>query len=140
MARKVFRSKIDWWLRLVLAFVIVGEFIAIGAVIVEQPDPLALSAAIIICIAGLTLFAWVLLGTHYTVDRDMLLVRCGPFRWKVAIDSITAVEETRSPLSSPALSLDRLRIRYGRRRQLMVSPADKAGFLTAIGQTLQGVS
>jgi hypothetical protein len=51
----------------------------------------------------------------------------------VPIDSIEKVEATRSPLSSPALSLDRLRINYGKRR-IMVSPSDRAGFLRAIGQ------
>jgi len=137
MARKVFRSKVDWWLRLVLAFVIVGQFGAVGSVILEQSDPLATTVTIFICLASLALFASVLLGTSYAVDRGTLLVRCGPFRWKVPLDSITAVERTRSPLSSPALSLDRLRIRYGKRRQIMVSPADRSGFLKAIGQTLQ---
>jgi hypothetical protein len=67
------------------------------------------------------------------VAGNTLRVACGPFRWKVPIDSIEKVEATRSPLSSPALSLDRLRINYGKRR-IMVSPSDRAGFLRAIGQ------
>ena len=74
-----------------------------------------------------------LVGTHYTVSGNTLRVACGPFRWKVPLDAIQSVEATRNPLSSPALSLDRLRIHYGRRR-IMVSPSDKAGFLKAIGQ------
>ena len=138
MAKKVFRSKIDWWLRLLLGLVIVGEFVAIGVVILERTNPVATTVTIFTCLAGLALFASVLLGTVYTVDRGTLLIRSGPFRWKVPVDSITAVEATRSPLSSPALSLDRLRIRYDKRRQIIVSPADKAGFLEAIGWDRQG--
>lgn len=134
MARKVFRSKVDWWIRLLLGLVIVGEFIAVGAVILGQSDPVATTVTILVCLAGLALFASVLLGTSYTVDRDVLVIRSGPLRWKISVDSITAVEATRSPLSSPALSLDRLRIHYGKRRQIMISPADKAGFLSAIGR------
>jgi hypothetical protein len=44
----------------------------------------------------------------------------------------TVVESTRNPASSPALSLDRLLIRYGGGSEIMVSPADKAGFMAAI--------
>ena len=79
---------------------------------------------------------WLMLGTHYTVDRGTIRIVSGPFRWKVPIDEITSVSATRNPLSSPALSLDRLSIRYGKRRRIMISPADKAGFLKAIGHDL----
>ena len=52
------------------------------------------------------------------------------------IDDITSVRRTRNPLSSPALSMDRLSIRYGKGRRIMISPADQAGFLEAIGHEL----
>ncbi len=134
MARKVFRSKMDWWIRVLLGFVVVGLFVACGTVILEGADPVETTITILTCIASLALVGWVVVGTVYTVDRGVLIVRAGPFRWKVPLDQITAVEATRSPISSPALSLDRLRIHYGKRRRIMVSPADKAGFLKAIGQ------
>ncbi|HSG59673.1 MAG TPA: PH domain-containing protein [Woeseiaceae bacterium] len=138
MAKRVFRSKVDWWIRLLLGFAVAGVSVAMGSVVLEGADPVVTTVTILCCLAGLALFVSVLLGTVYTVDRGNLLIRCGPFRWTVPIDSITAVEETRNPLSSPALSLDRLRIRYGKQRQVMVSPADKAGFMKAIGKDLQG--
>ena len=48
--------------------------------------------------------------------------------------SIAGVRPTRSALSSPALSLDRLRIDHGAggRRTVLVSPADRAGFVQAL--------
>lgn len=136
MARKVFKSKVDWWIRVLLGLAIAGMFVASGTVILEGPGPVAITVTILACIAGLALIVWVLISTTYTVERGMLVVRAGPLRWKVPIDEITAVEATRSPLSSPALSLDRLRIRYGKNQRIMVSPADKTGFLKAIGQDL----
>jgi hypothetical protein len=36
-------------------------------------------------------------------------------------------------LSSPALSLNRLEIRYGNGKRMLLSPQDAAGFLKAIG-------
>jgi hypothetical protein len=136
MARKVFRSKVDWWVRLLLGLAIAGEFVAVGAIIMERGDPVGTTVTILVCIAALALFVWLLVGTVYTVDHSLLIVRAGPFRWKIRLDEITAVEATRSPLSSPALSLDRLRIRYGKNRRIMISPADKTGFLKAIGKDL----
>lgn len=134
MASKVFKSKVDWWIRLLLGLAIAGMFVACGAVILEGADPVGTTVTILACIAGLALFVWMLVGTVYTVDRGTLIVRAGPMRWRIPVDEITAVEATRSPLSSPALSLDRLRIHYGKRRRIMISPADKAGFLKAIGR------
>jgi membrane protein YdbS with pleckstrin-like domain len=134
---KVFRSKIDWWVRLVLITAVLTEIVVIWMIASESRDPVATTVVILVCILAIMLFAWVMFGTTYKVDRGTLRIRSGPFRWKVPIDQIHAVEATRSPLSSPALSMDRIRIHYGENRRVMVSPADKAGFLQAIGQELE---
>ena len=137
MAARRFKSKVDRWIAVLLIFVVIGQSIAIGAAAMEVRDPLATTALILVGIAAGALIVWLTLGTYYIVDRGSLRIVAGPFRWTVAVDQITSVEATRSPLSSPALSLDRLRIRYGgKRRQILVSPADRAGFLKAIGQEL----
>jgi hypothetical protein len=39
------------------------------------------------------------------------------------------VDSTRNPLSSPAMSLDRLRIEYGQGKAIMISPEPRAEFL-----------
>jgi hypothetical protein len=49
------------------------------------------------------------------------------------------VVPTRNPLSSPALSLDRLRIEYGQGRAIMISPADKGPFLRALEERRMAV-
>jgi hypothetical protein len=72
-----------------------------------------------------------LYGTDYTVDADTLHIRASLFRWHVPLAAIESIEPTSNPLSSPALSLDRWRIRYGGKR-IMVSPADPDAFLRAL--------
>lgn len=94
-------------------------------------EVLVLSPALLIG-AGLPL--WILAATDYTLEAGELRARSGPFRWRVPLRDITAITPTRSLLSSPALSLDRLRIDYGRGRALMISPADRQGFLGALEQ------
>ena len=133
MTRKRFKSKIDRWLLFLLAAVMVFEVVVMTLAATRANDPREALFLIVTALAVVALIGSMLIGTHYTVTGDTLRVVCGPFRWKVPVHAIEAVEATRSPLSSPALSLDRLRIHYGKKR-IMVSPSDKAGFLRAIGQ------
>ena len=131
-----FPSKRDWW---VVGLIWMGLLISVFGGIV----PLVIAEASwgeLILVLGLllgmdSLMLWVLYGTGYTVTQDQLLIRCGPFGLRVRLDAIDAITPTRSPWSSPACSLDRLRIAYGLSQQsLMISPADKPGFLSAIVQ------
>ena len=133
MTPKRFKSKIDRWLLLLLIAIMVFEVVVMSIVATQVNSPREATVMIVAALAIVALIGSMLVGTHYTVSGNILRVACGPFRWKVPIDAIQSVEATRSPLSSPALSLDRLLIHYGNRR-IMVSPSDKAGFLKAIGQ------
>ena len=53
------------------------------------------------------------------------------------LNEIEEITPTHNPLSSPALSLDRLWISYrraGKKRAVMISPEDKEGFLKAVAR------
>ena len=74
-------------------------------------------------------------STYYVVEKNILVIKILIFRWKINIDDITQIEPTHNPLSSPALSLDRLKISYmknGRIAKVMISPKDKEGFLNTL--------
>ena len=137
MVPKRFKSKIDRRLLYLLIAIMVFEVVVMSVAASQADGPLEASILIVAALVIVGLLGSMLIGTHYTVDGNTLRIACGPFRWQVPIDAIESVEPTRNPLSSPALSLDRLRIQYGRRR-IQVSPADKAGFLSAIGQDRAG--
>lgn len=131
---RTFRSKIDAWLgALILGAVgfMIATLIETGQTAGNQ-SPLAIVAMLIV---GCGIPLWMLFDTRYTVTPDQLLIKCGPFRWRVPRDQIQGVTPTRSLLSSPALSLDRLQIQYGNGKSVLVSPKDKGDFITAIGQT-----
>ena len=137
MTAKQFPSKIDRWLILVFAAAMLLQFVALVVVLLRENDPWS---AMIIAVATLAVVMFVgsmFRFTYYSVEGSLLRIVCGPFRWRVPIDEITSVTPTRNPLSSPALSLDRLRITYGPKdRKIMVSPADKAGFVRALGMEI----
>jgi len=127
----VFRSKIDWWLLTIL----MGAVVVCFAVAVEArnaiPEYGLLTSGLIIgaCILGGALPLWIVFSTKYAMSDETLEIECGPFRWTVRIKDIEKIEATRNPLSSPALSLDRLRIDYGQGRAVMISPENRHQFL-----------
>jgi purine-cytosine permease-like protein len=133
MAAKRFKSKVDTWILVLMIIAIVFQIVAVGTAALQAEDPLAATGLILLVIGVSGLLVWLLFSTYYTVERGYLRIASGPFRWRVALDDITSVTSTRNPLSSPALSLDRIMIRYGKRGRVMVSPADREGFLKAIG-------
>ena len=61
-----------------------------------------------------------------------LKIYCGPFRHTILLQDIKEIKRTRSPLSSPACSLDRMEIKFGKSKRVMISPADKEKFIKAI--------
>jgi hypothetical protein len=127
----VFASKRDWWIVVLLwASVLVSLVSVVAALRAEGATRESLFPLLLLgFVWGLVM--WVLYGTHYTLTAELLLIRSGPMRYKVPLAEIEAVRSTRNPLSSPALSLDRLEITYGRRR-IMISPEDKPRFLTEL--------
>jgi hypothetical protein len=125
---RVYRSAVDTWLVVVLGAGITVALVACG-ITLAVGDPAARAIAGLALVVGAGLPIWVLLTTCYTLAGDQLLVQSGPFRTRVPIGEITAITPTSNPLSSPALSLARLRIDYGQGRSVMISPADRAGFL-----------
>ena len=88
--------------------------------------------AIFFASMGAVLPVWVFVDTRYVIGEGMLLIRSGPFRWRIPLNQIRQIVPARNALSSPALSLDRLRIEYDAGRSRMVSPLDQQGFLAAI--------
>ena len=129
----VFPSKVDAWVPAAvigipvtsLALVLSASFRSKGPI-----GPALFATAIVLVMVSLA--AWLFLTTEYRVENDLLTVRSGPFRWKIPIRDIESVTPTHNPLSSPALSLDRLQIRYrcgAREIDILVSPDDKQGFI-----------
>ena len=134
---KRFKSKVDSWLMIILVISLVIDIAAIVFVLLTVPETVVMVLVSVVLLLTAILIAWILVGTYYTVDRTMLKIVSGPIRIRIGLDEINSVKATRNPLSSPALSLDRLVINHGKNRTVMVSPADKRGFLKAIGRKLE---
>lgn len=122
-----FPSKIDRWLAVLLLLPLaVAIAAAIGAITGDAPI-----AAALIILPPQAMILWVLARTFYVVSEDTLVAHCGPFRRTVPLASIRSLAASRSILSAPALSIDRIAVAYSG-GTLFVSPLDKAGFVSAI--------
>jgi Bacterial PH domain len=132
----VFRSKIDPGLVVILAVGLgwMWFWVARRCWSGQVPDALDLFSVA----AASALIVWSLCGTYYAVTADDLIVHAGPFRRTVPLHSISSLRATRDRRQAPALSLDRIEVRYDSRR-VLVSPRDRTGFVRAILERARGV-
>lgn len=67
----------------------------------------------------------------YVVDKDQFIVRSGIFgTTRVAISDIKSVHKAYNPLSAPALSINRLEVKYGSKFDyLLISPKNRKAFV-----------
>lgn len=106
----VYRSKVDLW----LAVVLVGTLtVSLGAVYgmlrSGSTGDLIGAAFTIVVLAGV---GAVVVPIRYTIGASELVVRAGVMRIRIPLDRIRRVHRSRSLISSPALSLDRLAVEY----------------------------
>jgi len=87
----------------------------------------------VLCGLILAYTAWSYFVTRYQVEPESIYIYGGFFKLHIPIDMITSVKTTRYSIASPAWSLDRLEITYGNNKSVLISPKDKAGFLSEIG-------
>ena len=126
----VFRSKVDGKFKLV-AFVVPCVALAVLATTPRVPGS-ALWVPGIISLLVSVLIAWVVASTYYEFDHADLVTHSGPFSWRIPLESISSVRESDSVRSGPALSMDRLEVVFNGGKILLISPADKAGFLALL--------
>ncbi|MBX3323202.1 MAG: PH domain-containing protein [Phycisphaeraceae bacterium] len=128
-------SKIDWWLVPILC-VPPGAAVAVcvTTVLAGSITSLLVGVAVVALVAGL--YVGLVFPMRYGLDETHLIVRHGLCRQRIALAKIVEVRPTRNPLSSPALSLDRLHVRFGQGvfKAVMISPAERDCFLSDLAE------
>jgi len=117
---KQFRSAISWGL-----FVPLFVFFTILAVFMVFQKAWG---GFVVILLVVSFFIHLIITTVYTINKQMLLIKCSVLvRQQIAISSITHIKQTNSPWSSPALSLNRLEVRY-LHSKVLISPANQKQF------------
>ncbi len=126
---RTFPTKVDTWLAVVLA---VAALVSVGGAVLSvfEGHPEGVLGAVVMVIV----FGTLVFPMNYTVADDALVIRFGMVRSRVKYTDIRAVKPTHNPLSSPAMSLDRLHIDCGNPLGPNISPDDREGFYAALLQ------
>jgi len=125
---KVYKSKVDSW----LMAIVVGILILPIALSLFFKEGFWITS--LICGIALAFVVWLYLATCYKISEAGLKIHGGLFKIDIPLADIQSVKNSRNPLSSPAFSLDRLEITYGKdKRRVLISPKRKRQFLSDIG-------
>lgn len=81
-----------------------------------------------------------LLTIHYIIEGQNLQIKSGfLFRQNIAIRDIRKIRSIRDYSSAPAASSDRLMLTYNKYDSVLVSPREKAAFITALLEINPGI-
>lgn len=118
----VYDSKVDWWL---VALLVAGVSPAILPLFWTF-DWVLFSIDVVVVLLLVEVFR----NTKYEIDGEKLIVRTG-FKLSTSCDvcQIKSVTKTRTLLSAPALSFDRLEIKLKGGEFIVVSPRKKQAFV-----------
>ncbi len=123
---KIYKSKIDWWLGLVFVYPIYRSIVSIiDGEWIGYP----------VLVFFLLFIVFISKSTRYIIAENQLTVKS---MWivndKIDISTIRKIEKTKSILSSPALSLDRIAIKFNKYDEVYISPKEKQNFLNNLLQ------
>ena len=132
MINAVFTSKIDLW----LAFLILGSGLLLILVPVwewmyNDSSTRRILFISLLTIPGAILLLLIFFNIKYSLSEDELFVKNGFSTQSIPLKDITHIIPTNSMLSAPALSLDRIEIKY-KGGNIVISPKDKEGFYHAV--------
>lgn len=130
MKKKVYRSRIDWWVWLVtVVFLAVIWLSAIG-----------MSWWYVVFVSGLTtlLYAWLMFGCWYEIDGDELVIYQFFRPTRLPISKIKDIKKTTGYLATAGMSHLRVSISFIDRfvwksyAPLEISPKDRDGFIARL--------
>ena len=130
-----YRTKIDWWLGILLG----GTMVLMLYIVIEpliHGEGIQLGMTIVSVITLLIVLP--LFFIKYTFYSTHLLISCGIYgKERVEYHLIRQMKETKNPISSAAMSLDRLQIDYmekGYHQTVLISPVRKKEFIERLEQ------
>ena len=83
----------------------------------------------LIGLIAIGLLIWIWFGTGYRIENETIKIQNGPFKWKISIKEINSISKRKSLLATPALSVDRLVLQYGKYGDMLLSPKNECEFI-----------
>lgn len=130
-----FKSKIDLWFHLVVVLFTILTLWLLYSYITNKRGLIALILFITLLILSILPMY---LFTYYTFENSFLHIRCGlMINIKINYKNIVSVKDSKSLISSPALSMDRIEIKYYENSYpnfLVISPERKQEFIDTLNK------
>jgi hypothetical protein len=127
METKVYKSKFGW---AVFLFMTALFTVIFWMNFDYEEGPWGAFSLVLVFGGILGLFSILSVSTRYTISATSLHIRCLPFYNKIIeMTAITKVAVTRNLISSPAPSLDRIEVYFGKYDSIVISPKDKLQFM-----------
>ncbi|EHI97378.1 protein of unknown function DUF1200 [Clostridium sp. DL-VIII] len=132
-----FKSKIDLWFHLVVILFIILTLWLFYSYVTNKISIIMLIlfiAVLILIILPMYLF------TYYVFEDSCIHIRCGLMvNIKIDYKDIVSLKKSKSLISSPALSMDRIEIKYYRNFQsdfIIISPERKQEFIDELNKKI----
>ena len=123
----VYKSKIGWESWVIIAVVATPQLVFF------MKDYSPYSLLIVVPVLGLLFH--IFKNTAYTINGNTLNIKSSfIYNKTIDINTIRKIVETRTPLSSPANSLDRLEVYYDKFDRVIISPKEKEKFVQHLRQ------
>lgn len=86
---------------------------------------------IVVCVLTILFIIYMYLSTTYKIidDRELVVKVGFLMNIKMNVDQIYKIKKTKSLISSPAWSLDRIEIFYNKYDSVIISPKNQNGFI-----------
>jgi len=130
-----FNTKIDWWIGLILSIVPITSICMIIRFFQFGGGTNAIVGLIMLIVSVIIVPLYFI--TYILDEKDLIVKICFFYVLKIAYSSITSVKETKNPLSSLAMSIDRIEIKFGNGDCVLISPKNKKEFLKVLRENME---
>ena len=128
---KEFKSKVGYGILIPVLILLIG----ITFLPLINGAPIAATLTMVgIMVPTIAFTLHIFFRTTYRInDKNELLIKCG-FLHNSVVDilKIKSIHKTKNPISSPAASLDRIELKYGKWDSVIISPEDKIEFVNEL--------
>lgn len=125
---QIYYSKKDFWLGALLWLPMLAAF---GLILYTFEPITSMFIVLAIMLISLGFIAWLWFDTKYITKNGQIKVNAGPIYYApVPIQKIKSIKKTKTWLSSPACSLDRIEISYNKYDSIVISPMNLDGFIS----------
>jgi hypothetical protein len=101
-------------------------------------SPITLYALTFKCLVSILLIGlliWFWTGTFYTIDKEKLIIKSGPFHWIISIPDIKTIRTNQNTIGGiikPTLSWKCIEIDYGKFKTISISPVNQDRFINIL--------